>query len=84
MTTAVALRPLYHVPRSQVWQGSRGRQAGLVHLHVTESVELGRIKRRAHQALCGRDGWYEREPNGEELCARCVEIAGRHGLEVPS
>jgi hypothetical protein len=68
----------YHVPRSQVWAGSRGRQSGNVHLHVTEDVRVGRISRKRGQALCGRSGWYEREADGDEtLCGRCSEIAER-------
>lgn len=75
------LEKRYHVPRSQVWQGSRGRQAGHTHLHTREPLELGRIRRRAGAALCGRDGWYERPPEGEhelaDVCPRCAEIADR-------
>lgn len=75
------LEPRYHVPRSQVWQGSRGRQAGNTHLHTLEPLELGRIRRRAGQALCGRAGWYERPPEGEHehasVCPRCAELARR-------
>jgi hypothetical protein len=72
---------LYHVPRSQVWEGSGGRQTGNVHLHVADDTfTIGRIKRVKHQALCGKRGWYERplDPGEEKpLCSRCVEIAGR-------
>jgi hypothetical protein len=65
--------PLYHVPRSQVWEGSRGRQSGKVHLHVD-----GR-------ALCGRRGWYERAPmEGEEACPRCVAKAEKQGIQWPN
>lgn len=70
----------YHVPRSQVWTGSRGAQTGLVHLHVRhgEAFQAGRIRRIESQALCGRRGWYERQPgDGEELCPRCVAISAR-------
>ena len=69
----------YHVPRSQVWGGSRGGQSGNVHLHVHEQFDLGRIHRAPGEALCGKQrGWYEREPmEGENLCTRCEEIAGR-------
>ena len=58
---------LYHVPRSQVWQGSRGRQSGRVHIHVN-----GR-------ALCGvRTPWYPRPPlEGEQMCSRCEARAAR-------
>jgi len=69
--------PLYHVPRSQVWAGSGGRQRGHVHLHVTEHFDVGRIHRKPGQALCGKRGWYEREPEGETVCPRCEEIAAR-------
>lgn len=72
------LRALYHVPRSQVWGGSRGRQSGHVHLHATEALIIGRIRRMAGQALCGKRGWYEREPlDSESLCPRCAEIRRR-------
>jgi hypothetical protein len=75
----VTLVQRYHVPRSQVWAGSRGRASGNVHLHTTEPLEVGRIRRRENQALCGRDGWYEREPYATErdVCQRCEEIAER-------
>lgn len=81
-----ALERRYHVPRSQVWEGSRGRQAGHVHLHVTEPYEHGRLQRRTGEALCTRKpAWYERAPvDGEQHCPRCLAIAGRHGLEVPA
>jgi hypothetical protein len=75
----------YHVPRSQVWEGSRGRQHGNVHLHVKpgEAFEAGRIRRTQHQALCGRLAWYDRALEGaegereEDFCPRCVEIGTR-------
>lgn len=79
-------RPLYHVPRSQVWEGSRGRQSGAVHLHLSgEYWRSGRLYRRNGQSLCGRSGWYEREPTGDEpRCGECVRRAARHGVEWPS
>jgi hypothetical protein len=70
----------YHVPRSQAWEGSRGRQAGRVHMHVKagEAFEAGRIRRVEGQALCGRRGRYERAPeDGEQPCPRCAEIGTR-------
>jgi len=70
----VSLQALYHVPRSQVWEGSRGRQAGKIHLHVDGRVVCGK-----------RRGWYEREPmDGEERCPRCVERAERRGIAWPT
>ncbi len=77
---AMNFEPRYHVPRSQVWEGSRGRQSGNVHLHALEPVTLGRIHREPGRSLCGRDGWYEREPYPTEthdICPRCAEIAAR-------
>lgn len=71
---------LYHVPRSQVWEGSRGRQSGHVHLHVRAQFDVGRIHRSAGQALCGRTGWYERPVEEAELvplCPRCRELMER-------
>ncbi len=67
----------YHVPRSQVWEGSRGRASGCVHLHVTSSVEFGRITREPQQALCGKRGWYERPAEGERICPRCDRLRDR-------
>ena len=72
----------YHVPRSQVWAGSRGRQSGNTHLHVrAERFDLGRIHRLKGQPLCGKRGWYERPPEYDsefrDLCPRCQEIAAR-------
>lgn len=84
---AVELR--YHVPRSQVWEGSRGRQTGGTHLHVMEPFTSGRLRRQKGRALCGKNGWYERPPEfpsefqPEGRCARCVEIAARHGIVWP-
>lgn len=81
------LKLVYHVPRSQVWAGSRGRQTGNVHLHVTEPVKLGRLVRGANRALCGRDGWYERslyDGEREAMCPRCKAAAERHGLSIPT
>jgi hypothetical protein len=66
------VKAVYYVPRSQVWEGSRGRQSGSVHLHVD-----GR-------AICGRKrGWYERSPDGELRCPRCVIRAEKLGIEWP-
>jgi hypothetical protein len=87
----IALERRYHVPRSQVWQGSRGRQEGRVHLHLPPDAGpwgvpiplVGRIARTPGSSLCGRCGWYERAPEfayertDEALCARCVAIAAR-------
>jgi hypothetical protein len=64
------LTPLYHVPRSQVWEGSRGRQRGHVHLH-----------REDGSSLCGRRGWYERPAEGEALCPRCERKASNQDSE---
>jgi hypothetical protein len=80
----VTFEQRYHVPRSQVWAGSRGRQSGRVHLHVIERFDVGRIHRDAGQALCGRTGWYERAADADDLassgvCARCADIAARAG-----
>ena len=56
----MSLEAAYFVPRSQVWEGSRGRQSGRVHLILDGKV------------LCGRKrGWYERPPEGEPICERC-------------
>lgn len=65
--------PLYHVPSSQVWEGSRGRQSGRVHLHVN-----GR-------ALCGvRSPWYPRDPLiSDQRCSRCEARAERNGIAWP-
>ena len=75
----------YHVPRSQVWEGSRGKQRGNVHLYVKEGEAFvaGRIHRVEHQTLCGRRAWYARPLQGnegqreDEFCPRCVEIGTR-------
>lgn len=69
----------YHVPRSQVWEGSGGRQRGNIHLHVTEQFDKGRIHRKRGEALCGKRGWYERPVDEWDHgdCPRCQEIAAR-------
>lgn len=87
VTRPVALDALYHVPRSQVWAGSRGRQQGHVHLHVLERIVPGGrfTVRQPGRALCLARGWYERpREEGEQLCPRCVQLAELFGLEVPS
>jgi hypothetical protein len=74
----------YHVPRSQVWGGSRGGQRGHVHLHVRENLDVGRIHRKTGQALCGKRGWYERELDRDEIataCPRCAEIERRRRVD---
>ncbi len=83
------LARVYHVPRSQVWGGSRGAQMGRVHLHVKpgEAFEGGRIRREDGASLCGRRGWYERDADADDetragLCPRCAEIAARPGALV--
>lgn len=71
----------YHIPHSQVWERSAGRQRGGVHLHILTQFDQGRIHRKAGAALCGKVGWMEREPDGEtSRCARCDELAKRFGL----
>lgn len=78
---------LYHVPRSQVWEGSRGRQQGHAHLHATKSITIGRIHREPgafSSALCGRSGWYTRPAETDEKrCPRCVARAERYGIAWP-
>lgn len=83
MTTA-ELR--YHVPRSQVWEGSRGRQKGHYHIHVTERLLSPPLVRVPGASLCGKRGWYERPPqNGDdyETCPTCLKRAERYGVEIP-
>lgn len=89
-----AWAPLYHVPRSQVWEGSDGRQAGHVHLALVSEAAISltsvsgrrtRISRSQNLPLCGKDsGWYERPPGGGETrCPRCVAFAQRYGIDWP-
>lgn len=89
----------YHVPRFQVWPGSRGNQVGKVHLHLTGPARLltadasgeGRysvITRGNGMALCRRAGWYERPPEpaerlSEMRCPRCVEMAEKYRVPWP-
>lgn len=80
LTIREAFDPRYHVPRSQVWERSRGKQRGHVHLYVRagEAFEAGRIRRVERETLCGRVAWYDRPAeDGEELCPRCFEIGTR-------
>lgn len=68
----MSVEAAYFVPRSQVWEGSRGRQQGRVHLIV------------GGRTLCGRRrGWYERPPDGETRCLRCADRATQYGVEWP-
>lgn len=86
----------YHVPRSQVHEGSRGAAGGNVHLHVPLEPTYGRvlvaihgrateISRKPGRALCGKGvPWYDRPPmEGETRCPRCVDFAERYGIEWP-
>lgn len=92
LSARFALR--YHVPRSQVWEGSRGGHTGIIHLHATESVTLtakigkcGTLERGGGRALCGRRGWYERgiEHPSDLLvrCTHCLRMAKRYGVDWP-
>jgi hypothetical protein len=85
----------YHVPRSQVWQGSRGGQSGAIHLHATDDITVtakrgrcGSLARRAGAALCGKRGWWERAVEHESdlrvRCSECARRAQRYGIEWPT
>jgi hypothetical protein len=85
----------YHVPRSQVWEGSRGGQSGNVHLHApaagatlvaTGGQRTTRLTRKRYAALCGRPrGWYERPAGAAEgVCPRCADYATRYGVTWPT
>lgn len=83
-SSLISANAIYHVPRSQVWQGSRSRQAGCAHLHVAETFVRGRITRYAGQSLCGKVGWYERPAETDDRpCPRCMDMASRYGVRVP-
>lgn len=88
VTVSVRVEERYHVPGSQVWEGSRGGQRGTVHLHVLEPFESGRFKRAPGECLCPKKrGTYERPPDGIDFqyrCTRCADLAERHGLRWPS
>lgn len=84
------IRVLYHVPRSQVWEGSRGGQRGYAHIHVANgparfTADNGRsITRGGGVSLCRRHGWYERAAeSADELCPKCRDLAERYGVEMP-
>ena len=79
LTVGEAFDAEYHVPRSQVWEGSRGGQSGHVHFYVKagEAFQAGRIRRVERQTLCGKRAWYHRPADGETVCPRCMEIATR-------
>lgn len=72
----------YHVPKNQCYEGSRGRQSGNVHLHVTEDLFSPPLVRKAGATLCGKRGWYERTAEAGEasLCPLCVKRAGMYGF----
>ncbi|MFD7161214.1 hypothetical protein ACFV9C_41980 [Kribbella sp. NPDC059898] len=71
----------YHVPRSQVWEGSR-----------TLTATTGRrtsITRHSGAAMCNRYAWYDRDPmtaeqGPEHRCPRCVTLADRYGVDWPA
>lgn len=76
-------RLLYHVPRSQVWEGSRGNQKGNYHIHVTERLYSPPLVREAGRSLCGVRGWYERPPEPGDsygVCATCRKRAERYNV----
>lgn len=79
---------LYHVPRSQVWEGSRGGQRGNLHLHATSTLQIGRMVRHAGsyaKALCGKAGWYTRPVEWHDAgrCPECEARAVRHDIPWP-
>lgn len=79
------LVPRYHVPQSQVWEGSAGRAHGNVHLHVTEDRKVGRRVRKKGECLCSKKhGSMERPPEALELerwqCTECFEVAAANDL----
>lgn len=86
----VRVEERYHVPGSQVWQGSRGAQRGNIHLHVLEDVKLGRMTRTRGQCLCPKKGGsYERPVDGDDRtrtfrCPKCETVAERFGIPWPS
>ena len=70
----MTIRAQYHVPRSQVWAGSRGNASGRVHLHVDGKV----LCRPASRP------WYPRDPMpGEQRCTRCAARAEKLHIEWP-
>jgi hypothetical protein len=86
---SVPWRSIYHVPRSQVWEGSRGGQVGHAHLTLpvgADPVDLGRIKVGPGQSLCKRPyPWYPRPADRhDKRCPKCVERAQRYGIEWPA
>ena len=70
-----------------MWAGSRGGQAGAVHLHATRQVTVGRITRGPGQALCGKLAWWDRPVQHDSdlrvRCAECARRADRHGIAWP-
>lgn len=88
MTRSIVCEERHHVPRSQIWPGSRGLTHGLVHLHVMEPFASGRLKREVGECLCSKKrGSMERLPEpGEVLfrCEVCAARATRYGLLWPS
>ena len=70
------IEAVYYVPRSQVWEGSRGRQSGRVHLR----------NRGEPRTFCGRKpGWYERPSDETDpRCSRCEAAAVRRGVDWPT
>jgi hypothetical protein len=78
-----ALEPRYHIPGSQVYEGSRGKAKGNIHLHVTGDMTLGRRARTRGQCLCSKkNGSMERPPDPDEkkMCPECVKVAADNGL----
>ena len=76
------------VPRSQVWEGSRGRARSYLHLALRQDFAVGRLRRVSGAFLCGRaPGWYEdadaRSFTHAARCPRCVSLAERYGIEWP-
>jgi hypothetical protein len=65
----------------------RGNSAGANHLVVTGALVRGRIRREEGDALCRPAqkfwGLYS-HPERKPTCKRCLEIAARHGLLLPT
>lgn len=83
LASEIKLIARYHVPKSQVYPGSRGAAKGHVHLHVLEPMKLKRIVRNTGECLCSKKhGSDERAPDSADttMCPACVKVAEANGL----
>lgn len=78
-TVTLAVRGAHH-------PSDRGNSAGSEHLAVTADYVRGRMRRKAGDPLCKPAAKFwglHNTPERRPTCKRCLDIAKRHGLDLP-